>query len=152
MKILRCTLADARQIFDLEHDCLSAPWSMTDIENALAQNSGYLILKAISQDGDFMGCGGVQIIADEGGITNIAVAQPFRRQGVADALLSEIIAACACAGVKKIFLEVYKGNTAAIMLYKKHGFKEAYTRKDYYKEGDAIVFSCEVLCTRLPKE
>ena len=39
-------------------------------------------------------------------------------------------------GCNKINLEVREDNVRAINLYKKHGFKDIYLRKDYYGKGE----------------
>lgn len=137
MKILRCVPADADEIKALEDDCISLPWSRADVENALVSES-YALFKAVS-DEKIVGYGGVQIVLDEGGVTNLAVRKEFRRLGAGSALLSEIIAHCARNAVKTLRLEVAAVNDAAKNLYLKYGFEVEYTRKNYYPEGDALV-------------
>lgn len=70
-----------------------------------------------------------QKAADVIDIINIEVESQYRRQGLATALMSELIENnrdC------EVFLEVRESNTAAIKLYKKFGFKEINRRIDYY--------------------
>lgn len=71
-------------------------------------------------------------------INNIAIVPDFRRQGLAGRLLQHIFDKFN--DWQTAFLEVRCSNTAAIRLYKKHGFKEAVIRQGYYSDGeDAIV-------------
>jgi ribosomal protein S18 acetylase RimI-like enzyme len=60
------------------------------------------------------------------GELGIAVAQPFRGQGVGDLLLNTIIneAIAHLSGLKIVTLEVFGNNTTAINLYTKVGFVE----------------------------
>ena len=63
---------------------------------------------------------------DEVEILNLAVAQSFRRQGVAKALLAALPKA-------DVFLEVRQSNAAARELYLAAGFLEAGLRPAYYQ-------------------
>lgn len=143
--IERCSKADAQDVWRLEQECLSAPWRLRDIEAAISDES-YVLYKAVIA-GKLVGYGGVQMVLDEGNITNVAVFPKYRRRGAGEKILAALLDTCRGKGIKKVYLEVYAGNTAAVRLYEKHGFYKAYTRKGYYKEGDAIVMSCEVLCS-----
>lgn len=150
MEIVRCSLSDFDDVALLERKYLSAPWSDTDLKTALSGNDGYALFKA-TKDGKTVGYGGVQTIADEGNITNVTVDEDARRQGVGSAIVEAIKSHCVDKGARRIYLEVCVNNSAAIKLYEKHGFEKAYARKNYYKDGDAAVMSCEVLCSRSVK-
>ena len=52
-----------------------------------------------------------------------------------------IFESCKQQGVLKINLEVNSKNQPAINLYKKFGFEQVGRRKNYYKDGDALLFS-----------
>lgn len=69
-------------------------------------------------------------------VLNLAVAQEWRRQGVARALLE-----AAGVGGGTWFLEVRESNRAARALYESIGFQEAGRRKQYYQNPveDGIV-------------
>ena len=72
--------------------------------------------------------------ADEGELLQIAVAGAAQRRGVADSLMSEALNRARGTGVETVYLEVRKSNTAAVSLYKKHGFAFSGTRKNYYAD------------------
>ena len=74
-------------------------------------------------------------------ISNIAVHPDYRRKGVGEAVLREIMARVKGQGVKFIILEVRPSNLAALNLYKKLGFEILGLRKDYYRNPreDALV-------------
>ena len=69
------------------------------------------------------------LTAGESEILNVAVAPEWRRQGVARALLSALLADTGGA----VFLEVRGSNAAARSFYKSLDFHEVTTRADYYE-------------------
>ncbi len=79
--------------------------------------------------------------ADELHINNVAVRDSFRRRGIGRALLDRILAAGMRKGVKCAFLELRAGNSAALSLYEKCGFRVTARRTRYYADPveDALV-------------
>jgi len=71
--------------------------------------------------------------AGESHILNLCIDPACRRQGLAEALLTQAIATVIVAGASAMFLEVRVSNRAAISLYEKLGFVEAGRRTNYYK-------------------
>jgi ribosomal-protein-alanine N-acetyltransferase len=67
----------------------------------------------------------------------LAVEESFRRQGIAQQLLSSFIQKAVIAGVKKITLEVRMSNKIAIKFYEKNRFKIVSTIPVYYKDGES---------------
>jgi [ribosomal protein S18]-alanine N-acetyltransferase len=97
----------------------------------LGDYSGYPLLLADigSEPAGF--CSWRQSASDEAEILNIAVDPPFRRRGVASALLTAV-----CQQAQgTIFLEVAEPNAPAIALYRKHGWQQAGIRAGYYDHG-----------------
>ncbi len=78
-----------------------------------------------------------QTAADEAELLNLAVDPAFRRLGVAEAVLCELIRVAN----GDIFLEVAAPNTAARFLYSKLGWQGQGVRPGYYGQGtvDAVV-------------
>jgi N6-L-threonylcarbamoyladenine synthase len=74
-------------------------------------------------------------------VNTIAVAENFRRKGLASELLKRLVELATKAGAEQMFLDVRADNHGAIDLYKKFGFEQIDTRKGYYRpEGiDALV-------------
>ena len=70
-----------------------------------------------------------------GRIYSIAVAPGHRGTGIAEALIDESIGYAHEKKLRAIFLEVRTGNTAAIQLYRKKGFKEHSVKQNYYNDG-----------------
>ncbi len=76
----------------------------------------------------------------------IAVAPDFRRRGIGEGLLQDCKAEAKARGAKQLLLEMRSDNPAA-ELYRRNGFVQIGTRKNYYRtsEGtrlDALTFSC----------
>jgi len=82
---------------------------------------------------------------EEAHITNIAVSPEYRRMHIGEALLKTVIDECYKNMVKYITLEVRAGNTPAIGLYEKYGFKSLGLRKGYYQDNneDALIMWTE---------
>ena len=73
----------------------------------------------------------------------IYVSKNFRKKGLGTKLLKKIEENSNC--LKKIHLEVSKNNLEGISFYKKMGFKQIYTRKNYFfvknRKVDAFVMA-----------
>ncbi len=141
MTILRLTSDCAGQMAELEQRCFSLPWSENTIRGELKNPVGLYF--GAFDSGRLAGYAGMQIVLDEGHITNIATAPEMRRRGVADSLLRELLAAAEARGVRFAMLEARESNLAALSLYKKHGFLVVGRRRGYYEKPveDAILLT-----------
>ncbi|MBU0502415.1 MAG: ribosomal protein S18-alanine N-acetyltransferase [Candidatus Margulisbacteria bacterium] len=85
---------------------------------------------------------GVEKIAGETHIINMAVHPDYRRKGVGKKLIETILN-----DSDVFFLEVRISNVAAQKLYEKFGFKNVGTRKKYYQDNgeDAYIMRREVV-------
>ena len=95
------------------------------------------------QDEEVVGFAGLQQVLDEGYITNIAVAESCRRQGLGRAMLSALVDHCRENGAAFLTLEVRQSNAAAISLYESMGFLPEGLRKNFYRQPteDAILMT-----------
>ena len=111
-----------------------------ELENAL---SAFLV--ALDGDGNVAGYAGVQVILDEGYITNVAVRPDCRRQGVAGKLLQVFLDFARGNHLAFLTLEARASNAAAIALYESRGFQITGRRKNYYEHPreDAIIMTKE---------
>lgn len=140
-KLVPMTMEHILQVAALERACFSRPWSEDALRSEL-WNDAAVIIVAESEDGSVLGYAGLQTVLDEGYITNVAVDNAYRRQGIAD----ELIAAFVRFGQAKLAfltLEVRASNAPAIALYAKHGFVEVGRRKNYYDDPkeDALLMT-----------
>lgn len=131
------------QVAAIERACFHQPWSRQLLEDALFNDTVSLVA-AEGEDGTVLGYGEVSVILDEGCLEKIAVAPKFRRQGVAEEILSAFLR-FGRANLAFLTLEVRESNEAAIGLYKKLGFAEVGRRKNYYSDihEDAILMTVE---------
>jgi ribosomal-protein-alanine N-acetyltransferase len=131
MKIRRMTTEDAALVSEIERQSFSAPWSIQGFLDALAQDCTVFLVA--EGDEDIAGYVGMYVSLDEGEITNVAVRPDLRGQGIAKALLKELLSYANDHGITRIVLEVRVSNAAAIGLYEGFGFEIIGTRKGFYE-------------------
>ena len=80
-------------------------------------------------------------------LDSIAVHPALRRQGVASALLTVVVAWAEEHGSRRLTLEVRASNAAAIRLYERHGFMREALRPRYYADpvDDALLLGKPLL-------
>lgn len=142
MTVRRATIEDAKEIFAIEMECFSVPWSLDSIETELLNEDKKLYY--VVEDGNgVVGYAGAWLVYDEGQITNIAIRPSTRRQGFGAKLTSALIEECFKRGMHEIFLEVRISNLSALSLYRQLGFTVKGMRKNYYSEPkeDAYIMS-----------
>ena len=143
MVIREMSFDDLDQVMEIENAVFSVPWTETGFFTFLIREDAMFL--TAEENGEILGYCGVVMAQDEGDITNVAVKETMRRKGVGSLLLESLISETAKRGVKKLFLEVRAGNTKAIPLYEKYGFKNVGIRKNYYQDPveDAIIMKHE---------
>ena len=132
------------EVAELERICFSDPWS----RNMLAEELNNMLsafLVALDDTERVVGYAGVQVVLDEGYITNVAVRPECRRQGVAGKLLQVFLDFAQANRLAFLTLEVRASNYDAIALYGSRGFRSAGRRKNYYEHPreDAIIMTRE---------
>jgi len=92
-----------------------------------------------------VGFAGFWIMAGEAHVTNIAVRERYRRQGIGELLLISMIDLATELNAQLVTLEVRASNTAAQSLYYKCGFTQVGLRRGYYTDNkeDAVLMSTE---------
>jgi [ribosomal protein S18]-alanine N-acetyltransferase len=123
------------------------PWSAADIMAFAAQAPVRLGCVAEAADQPVV-CGyvGVGTVGEEAEILICGVDPGHRRRGVGRSLLLALRAALRLQGCRKLFLEVRRGNVAAISLYRVLGFVETGSRSKYYRDTgeDALLMAWEL--------
>lgn len=137
LKIRRLTYADLPHVIALERRAFPTPWSLAMFVLELSKASGVCL--AALRDGELVGhliCSRYDTVWH---IMNVAVDPSARRQGVASALLRELIDRVGEGA--QITLEVRPSNDGAIVLYERFGFLSAGRRRRYYQDNgeDALV-------------
>lgn len=131
------------QIAELEKLCFTDPWSADSIAWELENN---LALWLVALEGDtVVGYIGSQSVLGESDMMNIAVHPDFRRKGIAEKLITELIAQLREKGNYCLTLEVRASNEPAQRLYEKLGFATVGRRRNYYHhpKEDALILRKE---------
>ena len=132
------------EVAELERICFSTPWSRNMLAEEL-DNMLSAFLVALDDSDRVVGYAGVQVVLDEGYITNIAVRPECRRQGVAAKLLQVFLDFAKANKLSFLTLEVRASNYDAIALYGSRGFRSVGRRKNYYEHPreDALIMTRE---------
>ena len=144
VRIVRLNADHLDEVAELERICFSTPWSRNMLAEEL-DNMLSAFLVALDDTDRVVGYAGVQVILDEGYITNIAVRPECRRQGVAAKLLQVFLDFAKANKLSFLTLEVRASNYDAIALYGSRGFRSMGRRKNYYEHPreDAIIMTRE---------
>lgn len=131
------------QIGELEMLCFQDPWSTRSIASELENPLSLWLV--CEENGKVCGYIGSQTVLGETDMMNVAVHPDFRRQGIAEALIRELIQQLKEKGSHCLSLEVRSGNTGALALYTKLGFQQIGLRKNYYRnpKEDAYILRKE---------
>jgi ribosomal-protein-alanine N-acetyltransferase len=129
--------SDLPQVISIERRAFPTPWSLAMFVLELSKPSG--ICLAATSERRIVGYLICSRYADVWHLMNIAVDPPARHQGVATALLEEMISRAG--GDASYTLEVRPSNSPAIALYERFGFRSAGTRRRYYQDTgeDALI-------------
>ena len=88
---------------------------------------------------------GSQTVIDESDMMNVAVHPDYRRKGIAEKLVMELVEALKKRDSRCLTLEVRASNEPARALYEKQGFVQVGLRKNYYRNPreDALILRKE---------
>lgn len=139
MQIREMMEEDLPQVYAIEQETFSDPWSEDDFRNSMKEpGNSYLVAEV---DGTIAGYCGYWGIAGEGYIYNVAVKKEYRRHRIGYQMLKMLITESADRGITSFTLEVRKSNEAAIRLYESLGFESAGLRRDFYSKPreDAVI-------------
>ena len=133
--------SDVDAVVALERECFTDAWSENMIREELDNEFCYMYVAEIN--GNVVGYAGVQMILDEGYITNVAVTESKRRCGIGRALVGRLVEAAKERELAFLTLEVRRSNASAITLYESFGFKLEGVRAGYYKNPieDALLMT-----------
>ena len=143
MKIEIMNASHVAQIAALEKICFSDPWSERSIASELDNKLAFWL---VATEGEQVtGYIGSQTVMDETDMMNVAVHPDFRRQGIAEVLVSTLVEKLKEMRSHCLTLEVRASNIPAITLYEKMGFHEIGRRRNYYRNPreDALILRKE---------
>lgn len=146
------TVEELELVAQLDARCFSPPWSAEDYALELERADRQLWV-ARTEGGDprpgggrtIVGLAACWLIAGELQIARIATARPWRRRGIAAAMLDAVLREARRRGDERVTLEVAAGNGAAVWLYRSRGFAVVGRRPGYYAGGDdALLMTLEL--------
>jgi [ribosomal protein S18]-alanine N-acetyltransferase len=129
---------DLPQVIAIERRSFTTPWSLAMFVLELSKPSG-LCLAAADEHGRLAGYLILSRYDTVWHLMNVAIDPSWRRQGIARALLEQMIER---GGPEEEYtLEVRTSNAPAIALYERFGFLAAGTRPRYYRDTgeDAVI-------------
>ena len=134
-------LRDLNAIEEIERTSYPTPWSRSMFAGELAKPSS-ICLGAVEADKDeLVGYLIISRYVDAWHVMNIAVAEEYRRRGIARSLMERLFEVTARDARRGYTLEVRVSNEAAIRLYEELGFKTRGIRRGYYTDNreDALI-------------
>ncbi len=135
---------DVPQVTAIDREAFPTLWPPANYEREMKNGLAHYIVAG--DEGDYIiGFAGLWLLVDEAHITNIAVREKHRRQGIGETLLIAIIELAGELGANSMTLEVRASNTEAQKLYAKYGFVKVGLRRGYYTDNreDAVLMTLE---------
>jgi ribosomal-protein-alanine N-acetyltransferase len=141
----KMTVADIDGVLKIEQEAFSLPWTRDAFVQEMTTNLHAYYLVAEDQDQQIVGFCGMWLVMDESHITNVAVTEQVKGQGIGEGLMREAIRVAKDNGAVLMTLEVRVSNTIAQNLYRKLDFQNGGIRKGYYSDNleDALVMWVE---------
>lgn len=132
-------MRDIEAVSIIEAQSFSMPWSAKDFEQLVKDEKSLYLVAEI--DGQVVGCCGVTNVCGEGNINNVVVQEAYRGQGIACAMMRELLARGRKMGCVEFTLEVRVSNASAIRVYQKLGFISEGIRPRFYEKPveDAMI-------------
>ena len=148
ISIDRMTEHDLLEVVEIEESSGLSRWGWAAYYAELQGSNSHLMLVARIAEAErrphrFSVAG--YIVARSGAselhINNVAVREPYRRRGIGQVLLEQILAEGRRSNIPTAFLELRAGNQAALALYQDCGFRITARRSKYYTDPveDALV-------------
>ena len=139
VELRRLEAGDLDEVEEIERDSYPTPWSRSMLDAELHKPSS-LALGAFTER-RLVGYAFVSRYVDAWHVMNVAVADTYRRRGIAVALLERLFDVTATDPRRGYTLEVRVSNIGAIALYEKLGFEARGVRRGYYTDNreDALI-------------
>jgi [ribosomal protein S18]-alanine N-acetyltransferase len=140
IELRRLDAADLDLVETIERESYRTPWSRSMFDAELRKPSS-LALGAFTENDVLVGYAFVSRYVDAWHVMNVAVADAFRRRGIASALLGRLFEVTESDSRRGYTLEVRVSNAGAIRLYERLGFEPRGIRRGYYTDNreDALI-------------
>ena len=149
VELRRLDAGDLDGVEVIERESYGTPWSRSMFDAELRKPSS-LALGAFTDDEAIVGYAFVSRYVDAWHVMNVAVADAYRRRGIASALLERLFEVTETDSRRGYTLEVRVSNAGAIALYERLGFESRGIRRGYYTDNreDALIMWREPLSER----
>lgn len=127
--------SDAAALAQMEQASTARGWNCAQIIRSLEGSDRVHVLLHHS---DLAGYCVTRVIADELELLNIAIAQQLKGKGYATRLLDFVLNLPEFSTIQAVWLEVANSNNAAISFYRKVGFENISTRRNYYRRQGVV--------------
>jgi ribosomal-protein-alanine N-acetyltransferase len=140
LELRRLEAEDLDAVEAIERESYRTPWSRSMFDAELRKPSS-LALGAFAAADVLVGYAFVSRYVDAWHVMNVAVADAYRRRGVASALLERLFEVTGADPRRGYTLEVRVSNAGAIRLYERLGFEARGIRRGYYTDNreDALI-------------
>jgi ribosomal-protein-alanine N-acetyltransferase len=137
----RLKLRDLSAIEEIERASYPTPWSRSMFAGELAKPSSICLGALDAETGALAGYLIISRYVDAWHVMNLAVADDYRRRGIATRMMERLFELTAGDGRRGYTLEVRISNDAAIKLYESLGFRARGIRRGYYTDNreDALI-------------
>jgi ribosomal-protein-alanine N-acetyltransferase len=141
VEIRKLKLRDLTAIEEIERLSYPTPWSRSMFAGELSKPSSICLGAIDVETNRLVGYLIISRYVDAWHVMNIAVANEFRRRGIASRLMERLFEITSGDGRRGYTLEVRVSNDAAIRLYESLGFKARGLRRGYYTDNreDALI-------------
>jgi len=149
ISLVTATEKNLPQVLEIFQEAISPSWTHKALLSEISKGDSHFIVAVDESKGCdatgfpliVVGFAVLRQVGDDGELLQIAVEKSSRGRGVGDLLIDSVLDYAAENAFNSVFLEVRCSNTAAVSLYKKHGFESVRIRKDYYNSPveDALV-------------
>lgn len=126
---------DLDAVLEIESASFPRPWTRRHFQDEIDSSFGHPVV-AVTPQGTVAGYLCLKQIFDEGEILDVAVKASLRNHGIGQILVEHALEMSRELGATVVSLEVRVGNSGAVALYRRLGFREVGRRKGYYENGD----------------
>ena len=140
VELRRLERGDLDVVEAIERESYPTPWSRSMFDAELRKPSS-LALGAFTDGDELVGYAFVSRYVDAWHVMNVAVANAYRRRGIASTLLERMFEVTGTDPRRGYTLEVRVSNAGAIRLYERLGFEPRGIRRGYYTDNreDALI-------------
>lgn len=142
IRIRPMTREDVAGVLAIERSSFATPWTESTFRSLLRRKgTGLWVAVSGAESGEVVGYAVVWAVLEQAELGNVAVAEGYRRRGLATRLVRTVLDWLRAEGVRELYLEVRESNAAARALYERLGFRPIGRRKGYYSRPreDALV-------------